>query len=91
LDGLSQSGLVASIREANVSFTNEVGRDWLYRLAADPEVARGWLDTLTCLALPAEVMQRAGMQERVAAFAGRTPDPMPGPTRPDLLAAVAGS
>jgi len=49
------------------------------------------LDTLACLALPAEVMQRAGMQERVAAFAGRTPDPMPGPTRPDLLAAVAGS
>ncbi|HEY8673877.1 MAG TPA: FAD-dependent oxidoreductase [Candidatus Dormibacteraeota bacterium] len=63
----------------------------LAAVAADPEVARGWLDTLTCLALPAEVMQRAGMQERVAAFAGRTPDPMPGPTRPDLLAAVAGS
>jgi len=63
----------------------------LAAVAADPEVARGWFDTLACLALPAEVMQRPGMRERVAAYAGRTPDPMPGPTRPDLLAAVAGS
>ena len=64
---------------------------FLAAVAGDPEVARGWFDTLACLALPAEVMQRPGMQERVVAYAGRTPHPMPGPTRADLLAAVAGS
>jgi hypothetical protein len=64
---------------------------FLAAVAGDPEVARGWFDTLACLALPAEVMQRPGMQERVAAFEGRNPHPMPGPTRADLLAAVAGS
>lgn len=57
--------------------------------AADPEVARGFLDTLACLALPEEVMVRPGMQERIATFQGLTPQAMPGPARADLLAAVA--
>ena len=56
--------------------------------AADADVARASFDVLACLALPEEVMRRAGIAERVAAFAGSSPPPMPGPTRADLLAAL---
>ncbi len=59
--------------------------------AADPEVARGFLDTFACLTLPEEVMHRPGMRERIAAFQGSTPQAMPGPTRADLLAALAAA
>ncbi|MGA9858738.1 MAG: FAD-dependent oxidoreductase [Solirubrobacteraceae bacterium] len=57
--------------------------------AADAEIARGWLDTLACLALPAEVTRRPGISERIEAFAGQVPPPFPGPTRADLLTVLA--
>ena len=37
--GLSQTKLLEAIKEAGVPYTNQVGREWLYRLAADPDVA----------------------------------------------------
>lgn len=37
--GLSQTALLRAVREMGVSFANEDGREWLYRLAADPDVA----------------------------------------------------
>lgn len=55
---------------------------------ADGEVARAAFDVMGCLALPAEVMERPGVAERVASFASNVPSPMPGPTRADLLAVL---
>ena len=52
---------------------------------ADAEVARAAFDVMGCLQLPAEVMQRPGVAERVESFASSMPPPMPGPTRADLL------
>lgn len=53
---------------------------------ADPDVARGLFDTLCCLALPAAVMTRPGIAERVASFIGAKPPDSTGPTRAELLA-----
>jgi flavin-dependent dehydrogenase len=55
----------------------------------DPEVARGFLDVVSCLALPAEVMSRPGMRKRAAAFIGVESPETPGPTRAELLALVS--
>jgi flavin-dependent dehydrogenase len=54
----------------------------------DPDVARAFLEVMSCLALPAEVMGRAGIREKAAAFAGTPAPQVPGPTRPELLALV---
>ncbi len=57
----------------------------------DPEVFRGLMEIVTCLALPQEVLSRPGMQERLAGFAGAPPPPpMPGPDRGRLLDLLAG-
>jgi hypothetical protein len=55
----------------------------------DPEVARGFLDVVSCLALPNEVMSRPGMRERAAAYIGVESPETPGPTRAELLALVS--
>jgi len=56
----------------------------------DADVFRGFLDVISMLALPAEIMGRPGFAERVAtAPAGREPFTMPGPSRADLLALLA--
>jgi hypothetical protein len=38
VEGLSQTKLLDSIRATGLTFSNAIGRDWLYRLAADPAV-----------------------------------------------------
>ena len=53
--------------------------------AQDPVVARAGFEIFGVLALPAEVMGRPDVRERVAAFAGLVPPPLPGPSRADLL------
>jgi 2-polyprenyl-6-methoxyphenol hydroxylase-like FAD-dependent oxidoreductase len=54
--------------------------------AADPEVARGYLDTVACLALPSEVLDRPGMRARLTSIAAETsPAALPGPTRQQLV------
>jgi 2-polyprenyl-6-methoxyphenol hydroxylase-like FAD-dependent oxidoreductase len=55
----------------------------------DPEVARGFLDVMSCLALPNEVMSRPGLRERAAAYIGVESPEMPGPTRAELLSLVS--
>jgi len=57
----------------------------------DPEVLRGLLEIVTCLALPQQVMARPGMQERIARYADAPPPPpTPGPDRAQLLDLLAG-
>ena len=56
----------------------------------DAEVYRGLLETVTCLALPADVLARPGMAERVAAHAGEPPPVTPGPDRAQLLELLTG-
>jgi flavin-dependent dehydrogenase len=54
----------------------------------DPEVARAFFDVMSCLALPAEVMNRPGMPEKIAAFAETDLPQIPGPTRSELVALI---
>jgi flavin-dependent dehydrogenase len=51
----------------------------------DPDVFRGVMEIVTCLALPQEVFARPGFMDRVTAFAGETPMAIPGPDRAQLL------
>ncbi len=53
------------------------------------EIARGWLDTMSCLALPQEVMARPGLAARVMEFAGQSAPHPAAPTRAELLDLVA--
>ncbi len=52
----------------------------------DPDVFRGLLETVGCLALPDEVFGRTGMWDKVVAAAPAEPMVMPGPNREELLA-----
>ena len=51
----------------------------------DPEVFRGLIESLTCLATPQEVLARPGMRERVAQWGSAGSPPVPGPDRPRLM------
>jgi 2-polyprenyl-6-methoxyphenol hydroxylase-like FAD-dependent oxidoreductase len=55
----------------------------------DADVFRGVLETVGCLALPDDVFNRPGMQEKIAAAKPAEPFVMPGPTRQELLALLA--
>jgi 2-polyprenyl-6-methoxyphenol hydroxylase-like FAD-dependent oxidoreductase len=56
----------------------------------DPDVFRGFLDVMACLALPQEVMARPGFAERVSELgAAHDAPPPPGPSREQLLALLA--
>lgn len=52
---------------------------------SDPEVARAMLDTMTCLALPAEVMARPGLIDTVLSYAGADVPTPPVPSRDELI------
>jgi 2-polyprenyl-6-methoxyphenol hydroxylase-like FAD-dependent oxidoreductase len=51
----------------------------------DPDVFRGVIETVLCLALPQEVFARSGFMDKVAAFSGESPMAIPGPSRTELL------
>ena len=56
----------------------------------DPDIFRAFLEIVTCLTLPAEVLARAGLVDRVLALTeGADPPAPPGPTREQLLALLA--
>jgi 2-polyprenyl-6-methoxyphenol hydroxylase-like FAD-dependent oxidoreductase len=56
----------------------------------DPDIFRGFLETIAMLAPPAEVFARPGFGERVMSIAGARDDfAMPGPSRADLLKLLA--
>ena len=54
----------------------------------DPDVFRGVIETITCLALPQEVFARPGFMDKVGAFAGESALALPGPDRAELLELV---
>lgn len=56
----------------------------------DPEVFRAFIEVVTCLALPAEVLSRPRIADAVAARRGEAPAPPLGPDRRALLALIAG-
>jgi hypothetical protein len=56
----------------------------------DPGVFRAFLEIISMLALPEEIMARPGFSESLAkSAAGRQPFAMPGPSREDLLQSLA--
>lgn len=57
--------------------------------STDPDVARAFLDVMSCLALPGEVLARPGIGDKVAAYLDADPVPAPGPTRDEVLALIA--
>jgi 2-polyprenyl-6-methoxyphenol hydroxylase-like FAD-dependent oxidoreductase len=63
-----------------------------FRTAAqhDPEVARAFVEVISCLAFPADVLGRPGMVDKVMGIAAEHKAvALPGPTRDELLALVA--
>jgi 2-polyprenyl-6-methoxyphenol hydroxylase-like FAD-dependent oxidoreductase len=63
-----------------------------FRVAAqhDPDVARAFVEVVSCLAFPAEVLGRPGMVEKVMSVsAEQKAVQLPGPTREQLLELVA--
>jgi flavin-dependent dehydrogenase len=59
---------------------------FLAAASADPDAARALMDVMSCLCLPAQVMTRPGLKEKVASFANAEVPATPGPTRSQLLA-----
>jgi 2-polyprenyl-6-methoxyphenol hydroxylase-like FAD-dependent oxidoreductase len=58
--------------------------------AVDPEIARAFVEVMSCLAFPADVLGRPGMVDKVMAAAANAPTgPPPGPSREQLLELVA--
>ncbi|HEY7834541.1 MAG TPA: FAD-dependent oxidoreductase [Ktedonobacterales bacterium] len=57
--------------------------------SVDADVARAFFEVFSCLTLPAEVMRRPGIREKMEAHAGLKPTPLPGPTRAELMALVS--
>jgi 2-polyprenyl-6-methoxyphenol hydroxylase-like FAD-dependent oxidoreductase len=55
----------------------------------DPEVFRAFLEVVTCLALPGEVLARPRIADAVARRRGEVPAPPRGPDRRGLLALIA--
>jgi hypothetical protein len=56
----------------------------------DAQLLRAGLEMLGCLALPEEIFARPGVVDKVVALAeANPPQPMPGPTREELLRLVA--
>ena len=55
----------------------------------DPDAFRGLLETVLCLALPQQVLQRPGMRDKLDELGRQAPPPIPGPDRPQLLQLLA--
>ncbi len=55
----------------------------------DPDLARGFLDNMSVLALPPEIMSRPGVMEKVMQYADAPPRAFGGPNRKELAALVA--
>jgi hypothetical protein len=55
----------------------------------DPDLFRGAIETISCLALPREVLARPGIQERLEQYSGAPSLNEPGPDRQRLLDLLA--
>jgi hypothetical protein len=55
----------------------------------DADAFRAMLETVNCLTLPSEVLQRPGLRERLAEFGSAAAPPAQGPDRARLLELVS--
>jgi 2-polyprenyl-6-methoxyphenol hydroxylase-like FAD-dependent oxidoreductase len=55
----------------------------------DPDVFRGLLETILCMALPQEVLERPGMRDKIEQYRDAEAPPTPGPDREELLRLLA--
>jgi 2-polyprenyl-6-methoxyphenol hydroxylase-like FAD-dependent oxidoreductase len=69
---------------------DEATKRFLVASGRDAVVFRAMLETVSCLALPHEVMARPGMAERVEELGDGEPGRLPGPDRGRLLELLAG-
>jgi 2-polyprenyl-6-methoxyphenol hydroxylase-like FAD-dependent oxidoreductase len=51
----------------------------------DAELFRALIETVLCLALPQEIVQRPGLRDKIESLSGLEPIRMPGPDRTELL------
>jgi hypothetical protein len=58
-------------------------------LPYDPDVFRGMIETIMCLAFPQEVLARPGFMDKVEAQTGKAAFAAPGPDRKELFALLA--
>ena len=68
---------------------NPVMQKVLAAVPHDPDVFRGMMETLMCLAFPQEVLARPGFMDKVEAQSGKPGFAAPGPDRAELLALLA--
>lgn len=69
---------------------NSVMGRFVKAAAGDPVVFRALLETVLCLALPQEVLQRPGIRDRIDSLANGAPMRIPGPDRNQLLRLLSG-
>jgi 2-polyprenyl-6-methoxyphenol hydroxylase-like FAD-dependent oxidoreductase len=63
-----------------------IGQAMQATASQDPDIFRGAVDIASLLARPEEVLERPGLLERVIELSqASTPEPLPGPTRAELL------
>lgn len=80
LEGRQVEGQADPARQMQAAF--------LAGAAQDPELARALLETMSCLALPQEMMARPGFVEKVLSFVGSPVPQVPAPARSELLRLV---
>ncbi len=68
---------------------NPVTQKVFTALPYDPDVFRGMMETIMCLAFPQDVLARPGFMEKVEAHSDKPPFVAPGPDREELLALLA--
>ena len=69
-----------------------IGQAMQATMGQDPDIFRGSIDIATLLARPDEVLGRPGLLERVIELSqASTPEPLPGPSRPELLEIIQAS
>lgn len=56
----------------------------------DADVFRGLVETVLCLALPQEVVERPGIKDKIDELGKGAPMRMPGPDRDQLLQLLSG-
>lgn len=69
---------------------NSVMGRFVKAAAGDPVVFRALLETVLCLALPQEVLQRPGIRDRIDSLANGAPMRIAGPDRNQLLRLLSG-
>ncbi|MGZ4681545.1 MAG: NAD(P)/FAD-dependent oxidoreductase [Acidimicrobiales bacterium] len=62
-----------------------IGQTMQAAAGSDPDIFRGFIDIAGLLARPDEVLQRPGLLDKVLAHADTPAEPLPGPSRGELL------